>query len=93
MQYGRVKGDQENEKIISIFGVVLLSGWTTINMKILDNRGLIAVEKILAENGHTSRLVRGSVIPDGANMVAFVVKTSKGSTPLRSSAISKESAR
>ena len=68
------------KKVFKILGVALLSGWVTLNVKVLDGRGLISIEKLLAENGHITQLVEGSVITDGKNLVAFVVKTQQGST-------------
>lgn len=68
------------KKVFKILGVALLSGWMTLNVKVLDGRGLISVERLLAENGRVTQLVEGSVITDGKNMVAIVVKTNQGST-------------
>ncbi len=68
------------KKVFSILSVVLLSGWVTLNVKMLDQRALTSVQGILAEHGHTARLTEGSVITDGENLIMLVVKTSRGST-------------
>jgi hypothetical protein len=68
------------KKVFSILSAVLLSGWMTFNVKLLDHRALTSVQGILAEHGHAARLTEGSVITDGANMIMVVVKTTRGST-------------
>jgi hypothetical protein len=68
------------KKVFSILSVVLLSGWVTLNVKMLDQRALTSVQGILAEHGHMARLTEGSVITDGENLIMLVVKTSRGST-------------
>jgi len=68
------------KKVFSILSVALLSGWVTLNVKLLDNRALTSVQGILAQHGHAAKLTEGSVITDGANLIMVVVKTSRGST-------------
>jgi hypothetical protein len=67
-------------KVFNILGVALLTGWMTLNVKLLDTRALNSVQGILAQHGHATQLKEGSVITDGANMIMIVVKTSRGST-------------
>jgi hypothetical protein len=68
------------KKVFSILSAVLLSGWMTFNIKMLEQRALTSVQGILAEHGHKARLTEGSVITDGENLIMLVVKTSRGST-------------
>jgi hypothetical protein len=72
--------DGAMKKALNIFCVCLLSGWMTLNVKMLDHRALTSVQGILAQHGHAAQLKEGSVITDGANMIMLVVKTSRGST-------------
>jgi hypothetical protein len=68
------------KKVFSILSAVLLSGWMTFNVKMLDQRALTSVQGILADHGHGARLTEGSVITDGENLILLVVKTTRGST-------------
>jgi hypothetical protein len=67
-------------KFFNILGVALLSGWMTFNMKMLDYRSLKSVQGMLAQHGHAARLIEGSLITDGQNLIMLVVKTSRGTT-------------